>query len=281
MKYLLKILILSLAVTTLFTACKKDENQLLFQGGSNPVLTANRVNNSTIPMSFVNKDNEAIKFMWTNPDYKFNTGVSSQDVNYRLEIDTAGSNFTNPNRRLLSVSQELARTLTQGELNDIMLNTMGLTALRTYNVDVRVRANLVNNSTVPELVSNSMRFSVTPYAIPPKVDLPSSGDLFIVGSATVGGWSNPVPVPSQKFTQVSPTLYEITLNGLPGGGSYLFLPVNGSWSDKYGFDGSNNANNVNADNLKRGGGDMLFPPVGGNYKIVVDFQRGRFTVTKL
>lgn len=280
MKYLSKILMLTVVVTTLFTACKKDDNQLLFQGGTNPVLSANRANNSTIPMAFADKDKEAIKFMWTNPDYKFNTGLSSQDVNYRIEIDTAGSNFTNPNRRLVSVSQDLSKMMTQGELNDIMLNNMGLTALKTYTLDVRVRANLVNNSTVPELVSNIMKFTVRPFAIPPKVDPPTSGELFLVGSASPGGWSNPVPSPSQKFTQVSPTLYELTVN-ITGGGSYLFLPVNGSWSDKYGFDGSNNANNVDADNLRRGGGDMLAPAASGNYKIVVDFQRGRFTLTKL
>jgi hypothetical protein len=280
MKYLSKILFLSLAVTSLFTACKKDDNQLLFQGGTNPVLTANRANNSTIPMSFANRDNEAIKFMWTNPDYKFNTGISSQDVTYRIEIDTAGSNFTNPNRRLLSVSQDLSRSITQGELNDIMLNSMGLTALKTYTLDVRVRANMASNSSVPELISNTMKFTITPFAIPPKVDPPTSGELFLVGSASPGGWANPVPTPSQKFTQVSPTLYELTVN-ITGGGSYLFLPVNGSWSDKYGFDGSNNANNVDADNLRRGGGDMLAPAASGSYKIVVDFQRGRFTLTKL
>lgn len=280
MKYLSKILILSLAVTTMFTACKKDDNQLLFQGGTNPVLTANRANNSTIPMSFANRDNEAIKFMWTNPDYKFNTGISSQDVTYRIEIDTAGSNFTNPNRRLLSVSQDLSRAITQGELNDIMLNSMGLTALKTYTLDVRVRANLASNSSVPELISNTMKFTITPFAIPPKVDPPTSGELYLVGSASPGGWNNPVPTPSQKFTQVSPTQYELTV-AITGGGSYLFLPVNGSWSDKYGFDGSNNANNVDADNLRRGGGDMLAPAASGNYKIVVDFQRGRFTLTKL
>lgn len=280
MKYLSKIALLLLVTATMFQSCKKDDNQIVFEGGTAPTLSANRAANSTIPMAFVNRDNEAITFMWTNPKYSFTTGVSSQDVAYTIEIDTAGANFTSANRRQLSVSKDLSRVITQGELNDILLNNMLLTPLKAYTLEVRVISNLVNNTSIPQLISNSMRFTITPFAIPPKVDPPTSGELYLVGNASPGGWSNPVPVPSQKFTQVSPTLYELTVN-IIGGGSLLFLPVNGSWSDKYGFDGPNNANNVNTDNLRRGGGDMLAPAVSGSYKITVDFQRGRFTFTKL
>ncbi|MEK7199408.1 MAG: hypothetical protein AAB212_05760, partial [Bacteroidota bacterium] len=67
---------------------------------------------------------------------------------------------------------------------------------------------------------------------------------------------------------------------LSGGNSYLFLPVNGDWGAKYGAIGANNSNNPDGDDFKPGGGDMLAPAVSGNYKISVDFQRGKFTVTK-
>jgi hypothetical protein len=43
-------------------------------------LTASRV--GTIPLSFANQGQEAIKLSWTNPDYTFTTGLSSQDVSY-------------------------------------------------------------------------------------------------------------------------------------------------------------------------------------------------------
>jgi hypothetical protein len=91
---------------------------------------------------------------------------------------------------------------------------------------------------------------------------------------------------AQKFTQVTPTLYEITVN-LNGGGSYLFVPRYGNWTavppdpEKYGGTGANNTNNVNGDDFKPLGGDLLAPPATGTYKIVVDFQKGKFTVTKL
>jgi hypothetical protein len=103
--------------------------------------------------------------------------------------------------------------------------------------------------------------------------------LFIVGSATPGDWNNPVPVPSQEFTKVSPTLYQITIP-LTGGGSYLFLQVNGQWV-KYGFTGPGNSNNPDGDDFMPEGGDFIAPAASGNYKIEVNFQTGKFKLTKL
>jgi hypothetical protein len=86
---------------------------------------------------------------------------------------------------------------------------------------------------------------------------------------------------TQKFTQVSSTLYVLSSIHLNGGGSYLFVPLYGDWNNKYGGVGANNTNNVNGDDFKPGGGDLLAPALTGDYKIEVDFQRGKFTVTKL
>ena len=80
---------------------------------------------------------------------------------------------------------------------------------------------------------------------------------------------------------MSPTLYVLNSITLTGGGSYLLLPQYGSWSAKYGGTGGNNSNNVDGGDFKDGGSDLLAPPVTGNYKIEVDFQSGKFKVTKL
>jgi hypothetical protein len=61
----------------------------------------------------------------------------------------------------------------------------------------------------------------------------------------------------------------------------LFLPLNGDWGVKFGAIGGNNSNNVNEDDFRIGGGDLLAPAASGNYKIEVDFQRGKFKLTKL
>jgi len=259
----------------IFFSCTKDENQVLFEGGTAPVLSASA---SNIPLSFANKDLTAVTLRWTNPDYKFNTGVNSQDVNYLIEIDTVGANFTNPKKQSFTVSKELSRTFTQNEFNDFLLNQLQLKPSVPHKLEVRVTSMLASN-TVP-LVSNKLSFTVTPYPIPPKVDPPVSGRLFLVGGASPGGWSNPVPEPAQEFTKLSSTVYELKVV-LNANESYLFLPVNGSWSAKYGFAGANNANNVNGDDFRAEGGDMKAPAASGNYKIEVDFQRGKFTLTKL
>jgi len=276
MKSMIKYLLTALTALVVLASCEKAENKVYLEEGTAPVLSASRA--GTIPLSFANKDQEAIRLMWTNPNYQFTTGPSSHNVNYTIEIDTTGANFNNPNKKVISVSNETSLSITQHDFNDYLLNQLQLVPGRPYNVEMRVRSSIAGNSAL--LSSNVLKYTVTPYAIPPKVTPPASGKLFIVGNATPGGWSNPVPVPSQEFTMVSPTMFELTLP-LTGGGSYLFLPVNGDWSAKYGAIGSNNSNNVNGDDFKPQGGDMLAPAVSGNYKIVVDFQRGKFTLTKL
>src|SRR5687767_8503697 len=99
MKNLLKSLLLGL-VAVAFFSCEKDENQVVFEGGTPPLLSANV---TTLPLTFVNKDQNAITLSWTNPNYEFTTGVSSQDVTYTLEIDTTGANFTSPLKQTLSI----------------------------------------------------------------------------------------------------------------------------------------------------------------------------------
>ena len=268
-------LLLSTFLLAFLVACEKEENVVAYKGGTAPALTASRT--GTIPLSFLTQNQEAVKLSWTNPNYQFTTGLSSHNVNYQLEIDTTGANFTNPKRKILTISNDLSLSISQNDLNDYLLNQLVLVPGIPHNIQFRVRSTIGN--AVP-LFSNVLSFSVTPYAIPPKVTPPASGKLYIVGSATPGGWNNPVPVPSQEFTKLSPTLFEITLP-ITAGGSYLFLPVNGDWSAKYGALGANNTNNPAGDDFKPGGGDMLAPSVGGNYKIQVDFQIGKFTLTKL
>ncbi|MEP6926075.1 MAG: hypothetical protein ABI834_00495, partial [Ginsengibacter sp.] len=174
---------------------------------------------------------------------------------------------------------DLSKSFTQSQFNDYLLNQLQLTPGLSHNIEIRVTSFLVGGS--EPLVSKILSFQVTPYSIPPKVPPPSTGKLYLVGSATAGGWNNPVPIPTQEFTQVTPTLYEITVS-LMGGQEYLFLPLNGDWGHKYAV----------ADKTVAGlsaGGDFKYdasdnfpgPAASGNYKISVDFQRGKFTVTKL
>lgn len=115
-------------------------------------------------------------------------------------------------------------------------------------------------------------YTVTPYTGP--------DNLYIVGDATAGGWNNPVPLPTQQFTKVTPTEFKLTLP-LISGKSYLFLPLNGNWDHKFG--GS-------TDGTGTGGGTLLAdgdvpgsntpsPSTSGTYTIDVNFLTGKYTVT--
>ncbi|MBN8862816.1 MAG: SusE domain-containing protein [Sphingobacteriales bacterium] len=269
----------SLLLALLFAACKKDENKVTFEGGTAPVLTAS---SNTINLAFANADNQAVKLSWTNPEYRFNTGVSSQDVNYVVEIDLAGANFNSANKQSVAVSRDLTVAFTIAQFNDYLLNQLLLVPGQQRDVEVRVKAS-IGSTDAGTLYSNKLSYTVTPYAIPPKVTPPSSGKLFITGGATPASWMSggDAELASQRFTQVSATLYELASIELTGDGSFLFVPVYGDWSHKYGGVGANNSNNVNGDDFKAEGGDLKAPAATGKYKVVVDFQRGKYTLTKL
>jgi hypothetical protein len=104
-------------------------------------------------------------------------------------------------------------------------------------------------------------------------------NLYIVGDATPGGWANPVPVPSQQFTQVSNSDFQIVIN-LTAGNSYLFLPVNGDWSQKYGgtTSGTSGPGILLADGAVPGSNTPA-PGITGTYLVDVNFINNTYTVT--
>jgi hypothetical protein len=264
----------------LFQSCEKDENKIYFEGGTEPVLTASTTAVNLQPPP-ADESKEAIAFNWTNPDYQFTTGISSQDVNYTLEFDTAGANFGSKSKYSTTIARELSKRYTVGELNAVLGNSMALPFGRQYRIEARV-VSKIGESAVP-LISNQVSFTATPYAPPPKVQVPVTGKLYIVGNATPGGWNNPVPVPAQEFNKLSNTSYEITIPLAGAGTNYLFLPENGSWSTKYAVPDNTAPGVANGGEFRfysSGGQDFVAPSAPGNYKITVDFQKGQFTVVK-
>jgi starch-binding outer membrane protein SusE/F len=272
MKPIFKILLLTTIVATIFTSCKKEEKQVLYEGGTTPILTASSL--AAQVLTIANKDNIALSFNWTNPNYKFSTGTSSQDVSYVLQFDTTGANFTNPKMGQKAISKELSTSLTVKDLNTILLG-MNLAENITHNMEIRIKSTLVNSSAA--LYSNVLKVVITPYL---DVVYPVPAALWITGSATPLNWQCGCATDvgtTQKFTKVGSSKFELTI-ALSANNSYLFLPQYGSWSAKYGFTGSNNANNVNGDDFKPEGGDMKAPAASGTYKITVDFKTGKWSI---
>src|SRR6185295_961326 len=117
--------------------------------------------------------------------------------------------------------------------------------------------------------SNNVTISLTTFT-------PVPSTLYIVGDATAGGWTNPVPVPSQQFSRINAVSYGIVIN-LTAGKSYLFLPVNGDWTHKYG--GSSATGGALLADGAVPGSNTPAPAATGTYQIVVNFQTGTYTVT--
>ncbi len=272
----------------LFASCKKDENMDYFTGGSVPTLTSTV--SGTIPLSTTTQTNVAVGFGWTNPNYKFTTGLSSQSVSYLLEIDTLGANFTNPNRVQTSISPDLGVTYLDAAFNTMLTNQLLLVTGIKHTIQVRITASL-NSVANTKLVSNVLQFTVTPWAPPPTVNPPSNyvdnptGTLYIVGSAVGGGWGNPIAAgstASQKFTKLSNTSYTVTIP-IIGDGEYKLIGVNdGSWTDQWSIKTEQASGDPTtlAFPFVYNGGNCRAPLASGTYLIQVNFQIGTITLTK-
>lgn len=253
------------ALSSLLVACDKKDTLPLYTVGNDAVLTPSATDIAPAP---ADSNNVALTLNWTSPNY----ATDSANHKYIIEIDSTGKNFAKPFTK--TVMGELSTSFLAKELNSFLLSR-GYAFNATVEMDIRVTSSYANNN--EKRLSNTVKVKMKPYKVPPKIVLPSTGKLYIVGGATEGSWDNPVVVPRQEFARLDETTFAGIFK-LTGGGSFLFLPQNSQWT-KYGFDGNNNDNNVNGDNFKAEGGDMKAPATTGWYKIVVDFQFGKFTVT--
>ncbi|MDQ3683713.1 MAG: SusE domain-containing protein [Bacteroidota bacterium] len=267
MKSLININLLVASLVVIITSCDKVDDLPLYQPGTASALTASSTNIAPAP---ADSNNVVLTLNWTYPNY----ATDSANVKYTIDIDSTGKNFSNPYTK--EVIGKSNTTFTAKELNNILL-AKGYAFNVPVDMDVRLTTSYTNNN--ERIVGNTVKIKMTPYKIPPKIALPTSGKLFIVGDATPGGWNNPVPVPSQELTRIDETSFGGIFN-LTGGKQYLLLPVNGDWSNKFSV-----ANNTVA-GLNSGGNfgfnlndNFPGPTASGLYKIIVDFQTGKFTVT--
>ncbi len=273
MKNIIKHLFIAVAMMASFASCKKDENRVQFEGGTNPVLTASRY---TDPMVLLlnNLNAEVIKFDWTNPNYQFNTGLSSQNVTYTLQFDTVGANFSSPKLGEIAIANDLNVVLTSKQLNKVLvgLDFLELEPYVPHNIEVRVKASLTGN-TVP-LYSNTLSFIITPHEDP---DIPR---LYITGDGTPSGWTNAPPRPAQEFTRISGKKFEIEMDFTPGK-LYKFLTKHGAWQPQWGGCGP-----AGGSILENPGGqsdpDAISTPADpGRYKITVDLEVKTCTVVRI
>ncbi|MEP6512485.1 MAG: SusE domain-containing protein [Parafilimonas sp.] len=265
MKNILKAFFSVLGLIAILTACDKKESLPFYEHGTAPVLTSDV---TTVTPTANDSTNAVLTLSWTDPHY----ATDSSNVKYIIQIDSSGGNFSNASNK--EVIGATSVSYSADELNAILIG-FGVSYGVAFNLDIRLISSYINNNDA--FTSNTITVSVT--RIPTKVTLPSTGKLYISGSATQGGTIIPVPVPEQEFSKVSESAYG-GIFYLVGGGDYVILPKNdGSLDEKY-----NVADNSIA-GLENGGefgynlsDNFPAPAASGWYKIGLNFSSGTFTV---
>jgi starch-binding outer membrane protein SusE/F len=268
MRSIKNIAFLLTGVVLFLLACNKVDDLPYYDDAQAPTLTASV---ATIAPAATDSNNVALRLSWTDPRHS----TDSANVKYTIQLDSAGKNFATA-RSFVVMGNQLSREFIAKELNTVLLS-YNYAFNQPVDMEVRVISSYANNN--EPKVSNTVKLRMTPYKVPPKVALPASGKLFLVGSATQGGWANPVPTPSQEFARLDETTFAGVFQ-LNGGSEYLVLPVNGDWTNKYSVSGNTTPGLNQGGNFGFNFNDNFpGPTTAGWYKIVLDFQQGKFTVT--
>ncbi len=271
-----KFLMIAAGLLVVLAGCKKNLPMATLAPGT----TSLTASTSTLVLDSTGGGTKtAVTLSWPAVNYGAQVVVT-----YTLEIDSINGNFSKPVS--VNMATGLTQTYTMAQLNTIALG-LGLAPAAAGQLQTRVLANVNQStgasSTVSTVTSNVVSLTVTPYSTIPQPIYPVPANLYLVGSATPGGpangWTNPVPVPSQQFTQIDANTFGMVIN-LVGGQQFLLLPVNGDWSHKYAVTASNPPNPpAGGPFVPDAANNMTGPATSGLYKIIVDFVKGTYTVT--
>ena len=257
------------ALLSVLSACDKVDDLPYYTTGNAVVLTSSA---ATVAPAESDSAKPVLTYSWGDPKY----AVDSAHTKFVLELDKVGNNFSYAVKHIVYGGS--GTSFTGSEITKMLYNEYGVSFGSVTDFEARVTSSYANNN--DSYVSNVVPVKLSPYA---KLLSPTTGKLFIVGDATQGGWSNPVPA-NQEFTKIDDKHYTLTTN-LYGKKEFLILPQNGSWDHKYSLaDTTIERNKYISD-----GGDFGFdlaknfpgPERDGKYKIDFDFNNGKFTVTQI
>jgi len=253
-------------------SCKKDEVRAVIDTSAASPITLNASSTTLVLDSADAANKNAVIFNWDAVQYGTDVAIV-----YTLQLDSLNGDFSKP--VAVEVGSELSKAYTEANLNTIVQN-LGLTPGTSGQIQARVKAVVSQSGTaasvVPVIYSNVLKLTVTPYSTKPQPKYPVPDGLYIVGDATPGGWDNPVPVPSQKFTKIDDNTFGIVIE-LIGGKEYLLIPKNGDWSHKYAV--PDHPDPMSGNFVPDASNNIPAPAASGVYTIIVDFVKGTYTLT--
>ncbi|MFT3682699.1 MAG: SusE domain-containing protein [Ferruginibacter sp.] len=278
MKNIIKLFCIPVLVMA-FVGCKKEETKIFIEKSTPPVFT-HTDGEATLVLTKATEKAFAARFDWTNPNFEFTTGVSSQSVTYTVQADTSGKHFEKGSIDLTAIDNNLNVTVTQGDLNKWLL-PVHLVVDVPHNIEFRIKAAVKGSASA--VYSNIIPLTITPY-LDVIVPLPKEGTLWALGSAFASSWDNPLKAPydvDQKFTKVSETVYELTVNFI-GGGNFKFIQKQGEWNTQYRPKYASGVPFATGDfEQKDADPGWDGPAAAGLYKITLDFVTGKYKIEKV
>ncbi|MGE5393931.1 MAG: SusE domain-containing protein [Candidatus Saccharibacteria bacterium] len=165
MKNIVKIIIATLGIALIFSACHKEGDLPYYKEGAGSVTLSSSA--TTIAATMADSNKTVLPLSWTWPGY----ATDSVNQKFIVQIAPAGSNFEKPYTKVVKGKQSMA--LTAGELNSIVFGFGNISG--SVPLDVRVISSYANNN--EQYKSNTVNVTVTPYIIPVNLTLEPAGPL--------------------------------------------------------------------------------------------------------
>lgn len=172
MKKYISHLVFALLGCAALSACVDDDYMELDKGQNELVLTASK---TEVVLNEQAHADDALELSWTTGT---NYGTGNK-ISYTLELTKTGSDFADSYVAVENAVQEYSWKKSVEELNDILRNHFGATAGENISLEARLTATVTERD---EKQVSTTAFSVTAYE-------PLTSTLYLIGSATPGGWS--------------------------------------------------------------------------------------------
>lgn len=268
MKLINRILSLFAMAAFVFASCEKAEDLPSYADGKATVLSTPTPNVVPVP---ADSNKFSLVLNWTDPKYAEELSKNK----FVIEIDSANRNFSKAYTR--TVIGKLTDSIIAKDLNKVMVDLWGFEFNRAYDLDVRVTSSYGNNNELYR--SNILKIKATPYKVPPKIALPTTLRLFIVGDAfTDAGWNDNGGVinPVRELTRTNETTWQGIFR-YNGSGSYKIWETWGAWGTQFRY----LSGDASSGTFEKRDADPGWqsPTPAGSYRLTMDFQQGRYSVT--
>lgn len=168
MKNIVKIIIATLGIALIFTACHKEGDLPFYKTGAGSVALTSSA--TTVAGVMADADKPVLSLNWTWPDY----ATDSVNQKFIVQIAPAGANFEKPVTKV--VKGVLSTSFTAEELNTIVFGFGEVSD--PFSLDMRLISSYANNN--EQYQSNIVNVVVTPYIVPVNLTLDPAGPITLL-----------------------------------------------------------------------------------------------------